>query len=256
MGRIASFFFPLALLLLVFLTVCLLAPYNPDVYRAGDSQWTTLEGQQSLQSRLGYASLLAAGFVADTGSPYSVAVQKPPCEGMGPAIPGKIPLGGEEALDVGNLALALVAAEQYNRTAVRRFLERLYALGIYGLTGGLPDISLGPAQIRPSAMREIDPTATDAAILEFAGQRMRQPLGRLAAGGPIRPGRRGGQEDDPGRGHRCRRRALCRHPQERQRQSALHRHRRRRLFPAGPIGAGVTSGTSSADRIARPAPIP
>jgi hypothetical protein len=169
MGGIASFFFPLALLLLVFLTVCLLAPYNPDVYRAGDSQWTTLEGQQSLQSRLGYASLLAAGFVADTGSPYSVAIQKPPCEGMGPAIPGKIPLGGEEALDVGNLALALVAAEQYNRTAVRRFIERLYALGIYGLTGGLPDISLGPAQIRPSAMREIDPTATDAAILDSLG---------------------------------------------------------------------------------------
>jgi len=169
MGRIASFFFPLAFLLLVFLTVCLLAPYNPDVYRAGDSQWTTLEGQQSLQSRLGYASLLAAGFVADTGSPYSVAIQKPPCEGMGPAIPGKIPLGGEEALDVGNLALALVAAEQYNRTAVRRFIERLYALGIYGLTGGLPDISLGPAQIRPSAMREIDPTATDAAILDSLG---------------------------------------------------------------------------------------
>jgi hypothetical protein len=169
MGGIASFFFPLTLLLLVFLTVCLLAPYNPDVYRAGDSQWTTLEGQQSLQSRLGYASLLAAGFVADTGSPYSVAIQKPPCEGMGPAIPGKIPLGGEEALDVGNLALALVAAEQYNRTAVRRFIERLYALGIYGLTGGLPDISLGPAQIRPSAMREIDPTATDAAILDSLG---------------------------------------------------------------------------------------
>ena len=169
MGGIASFFFPLALLLLVFLTVCLLAPYNPDVYRAGDSQWTTLEGQQSLQSRLGYASLLAAGFVADTGSPYSVAIQKPPCEGMGPAIPGKIPLGGEEALDVGNLAMALVAAEQYNRTAVRRFIERLYALGIYGLTGGLPDISLGPAQIRPSAMREIDPTATDAAILDSLG---------------------------------------------------------------------------------------
>ena len=169
MGGIASFFFPLALLLLVFLTVCLLAPYNPDVYRAGDSQWTTLEGQQSLQSRLGYASLLAAGFVADTGSPYSVAIQKPPCEGMGPAIPGKIPLGGEEALDVGNLAMALVAAEQYNRTAVRRFIGRLYALGIYGLTGGLPDISLGPAQIRPSAMREIDPTATDAAILDSLG---------------------------------------------------------------------------------------
>jgi len=169
MGRIASFFFPLTFLLLVFLTVCLLAPYNPDVYRPGDSQWTTLEGQQSLQSRLGYASLLAAGFVADTGSPYSVAIQKPPCEGMGPAIPGKIPLGGEEALDVGNLAMALVAAEQYNRTAVRRFLERLYALGIYGLTGGLPDISLGPAQIRPSAMREIDPMATDAAILDSLG---------------------------------------------------------------------------------------
>ncbi len=74
MGRIASFFYPLGFLLLVFLTVCLLAPYNPDVYRPGDSQWTTLEGQQSLQSRLGYASLLTAGFVADTGSPYSVAV--------------------------------------------------------------------------------------------------------------------------------------------------------------------------------------
>ncbi len=169
MGRVVAFFLPLALLLLVFLTVCLMAPYNPDVYRAGDSQWTTLEGQQSLQSRLGYASLLAAGFVADTGSPYSVAIQKPPCEGMGPAIPAKIPLGGEDALDVGNLALALVAAEQYNRTGVRRFLERLYALGIYGVTGGLPDISLGPAQIRPSAMREIDPAATDAAILDSLG---------------------------------------------------------------------------------------
>ncbi len=169
MGRVASFFFPLAVLLLVFLTVCLLAPYNPDVYRAGDSQWTTLEGQQSLQSRLGYASLLVAGFVADTGSPYSVAPQKPPCEGIGPAIPAKISLGGEEALDVGNLALALVAAEQYNRNGVRRFLERLYAVGIYSLTGGLPNISLGPAQIRPSAMREIDPTATDAAVLDSLG---------------------------------------------------------------------------------------
>jgi hypothetical protein len=109
----AAFLYPLIVLFLLFIAVAIVPAYNPSLYPPTASQWTTLEGQESLQSRLAYASLLRAGFVADTGSPYSIAVQKPPCT-TSQQNPPTISLTGDETLNPDDLTLALVAAEIYN----------------------------------------------------------------------------------------------------------------------------------------------
>ena len=52
-----------------------------------------------------------------------------------------------------NLALAIVAVEKFNRNSMHRFAERTYA-ELYRLAfGRLPDLSFGPAQMRPSMLR-------------------------------------------------------------------------------------------------------
>ncbi len=53
------------------------------------------------------------------------------------------------------LAIAAVAVEKFNRTAAQRALEWGLARSALALTGRLPDLSLGPAQIRPSTFRRL-----------------------------------------------------------------------------------------------------
>lgn len=53
------------------------------------------------------------------------------------------------------LALAAVAVEKFHRTALHRSLEWLYARGYRAVFGRLPDLSFGPAQIRPSRVRQL-----------------------------------------------------------------------------------------------------
>lgn len=54
-----------------------------------------------------------------------------------------------------SIALAIVAAEKFNRNSLHQFAERTYAK-LYGMIfGRLPDLSFGPAQVRISLLRRI-----------------------------------------------------------------------------------------------------
>jgi hypothetical protein len=55
----------------------------------------------------------------------------------------------------GRLAISAVAIEKFHRNVLQRRLEWLYARVFLQLFGRLPDLSLGPAQIRISRLREI-----------------------------------------------------------------------------------------------------
>jgi hypothetical protein len=55
----------------------------------------------------------------------------------------------------GRLAITAVAIEKFHRNALQRRLEWFYARNFLEWFGWLPDLSLGPAQIRVSRLREI-----------------------------------------------------------------------------------------------------
>jgi hypothetical protein len=57
--------------------------------------------------------------------------------------------------EASDLAIAAVAVEKFHRNSLQRKLEWLYARAFLALFGRLPDISLGPAQIRVSRFREM-----------------------------------------------------------------------------------------------------
>ncbi len=67
--------------------------------------------------------------------------------------PGSETDTGEAALPYREWAIAVVAAEKFNRTTLHRSLEWTIANIYLRITGRLPDISLGPAQIRGSTVR-------------------------------------------------------------------------------------------------------
>lgn len=54
-----------------------------------------------------------------------------------------------------HLAITAVAVEKFHRNSLQRKFEWLYARAFLALFGTLPDISLGPAQIRVSRFREV-----------------------------------------------------------------------------------------------------
>jgi hypothetical protein len=60
-----------------------------------------------------------------------------------------------EAARAGRLGIAVVAVEKFNRNDLQRRAEWLYANALLATSGRLPDLSLGPAQIRPSTIRRL-----------------------------------------------------------------------------------------------------
>jgi hypothetical protein len=62
---------------------------------------------------------------------------------------------GAESQDAAKLAIIAVAIEKFHRTALHRRAEWAYARAFLSAFGKLPDLSLGPAQIRPSRIRKI-----------------------------------------------------------------------------------------------------
>ncbi|UUX95094.1 hypothetical protein [Aquabacterium sp. J223] len=54
-----------------------------------------------------------------------------------------------------HLAISAVAVEKFHRTGLQRRLEWWWARAWSALTGDLPDLSLGPAQIRPSTLSSL-----------------------------------------------------------------------------------------------------
>jgi len=57
--------------------------------------------------------------------------------------------------DVAPYAVAVVAAEMFNRNLVHRQFERIYSKIVQFITGRVPDLSYGTAQIRPSRVRRL-----------------------------------------------------------------------------------------------------
>jgi hypothetical protein len=119
-----------------------------------------------LRERVGANILHAAGYL---GAAYLVVdkSQNPPlsyyalsadgaatgCAGAElPAVEGDVADRAERAA---NLAVAIVAVEKFNRHALHRATERAYARTYLGVFGRLPDLSYGPAQIRPSFVRRL-----------------------------------------------------------------------------------------------------
>jgi hypothetical protein len=53
------------------------------------------------------------------------------------------------------MAIAAVAIEKFHRNALQRWLEWTFSRTVLAIRGTLPDLSLGPAQIRPSVVRKL-----------------------------------------------------------------------------------------------------
>lgn len=119
-----------------------------------------------LRERVGANILHAAGYL---GAAYLVVdkLQNPPrsyyalsADGTATGCAGaELPPVEGDAADraerAANLAVAIVAVEKFNRNALHRATERAYARAYRGVFGRLPDLSYGPAQIRPSFVRRL-----------------------------------------------------------------------------------------------------
>lgn len=135
-----------------------------------------VEHAQATQFRVAANILLQSGYLVEasmqpdeaTGRvaysmllrPEVSACAYPPTGGGGEAADAAEDAGPEKppALDMGRasmLAVAAVAVEKFNRTELQRRFEWAYAQAMLAVTGHLPDLSLGPAQIRPSTVRRL-----------------------------------------------------------------------------------------------------
>lgn len=121
-----------------------------------------------IRERVGTNLLVAAGYLGDahyvpdeTGyppRPYFVlqAHYLPAGCAGGYEVPLPESLNTYEAQRrVANMALAIVAIEKFNRTALHRHAERAYADVHRWTFGQVPDLSYGPAQVRLSTLRRI-----------------------------------------------------------------------------------------------------
>ncbi|WP_338663009.1 hypothetical protein VQH23_23070 [Pararoseomonas sp. SCSIO 73927] len=170
-------------------------PIRPaDLSLIGSSEEETLENEvsydlrvASVQDRVAANILLRSGFMASATArrfplpglplqveysmepapaplacaslPLSEAVQTPPQEepaqdSTESSRPSPEELR-ERAAQAARLALAAVATERANRNFAQRWVELRYAALALRLTGRVPDISLGPGQIRPSTLRRL-----------------------------------------------------------------------------------------------------
>ncbi|MGQ3095122.1 MAG: hypothetical protein ACT6RP_16850 [Roseateles sp.] len=97
--------------------------------------------------RSGYLSSFATAIDPSTGLRAFTAVSEPQVESC--ASPGD---GEREPTQLARLAMAVVAVEKFNRGWPQRRLEWWLAKTALALSGRIPDLSLGPAQIRPSTI--------------------------------------------------------------------------------------------------------
>lgn len=131
----------------------------------------TDDGLASMQQRMAMNILLRSGYLAeaqvtkDEREPqsrpsYAVRVDDEisSCAQRGEA------QGAQR--DLSNLAVAIVAAEKFNRSPLQRRMEWLWAGTAEVMTGTMPDLSLGPAQIRFSTVRRLAANEEVKALLQ------------------------------------------------------------------------------------------
>lgn len=115
-----------------------------------------------LRQRVGTNILHLSGYLADASlvvdstayPPQSWYALSPDSRPMGCASAIETPVDDpEKTARAAQLAVALVAVEKFNRNAVQRWAERTYARLHRAVLGRYPDLSYGPAQVRPSLVR-------------------------------------------------------------------------------------------------------
>ncbi|HVJ34161.1 MAG TPA: hypothetical protein VND94_13680 [Terriglobia bacterium] len=148
-------------------------PANED--EAGSSSSAAPPAVETRQERLGYAVLVNAGYVDVTmpadeqrtagnflitpqfDNPETLCAAPPlsaPDAATGDAAPpDAAPAGADRKVDAQFLLMSILAAEKYNRSAAMRWIEGIWARTVFEVTGEVPDLSLGIAQIRPSTIR-------------------------------------------------------------------------------------------------------
>lgn len=132
---------------------------TPEEWDAARSRRTN-----ELSQRVGTNILHLSGYLADASlvvdsssyPPQSWYALSPDSRPMGCASAIETPVDDpNKTMRAAQLAVALVAVEKFNRNAVQRWAERTYA-GLYrAVLGEYPDLSYGPAQIRPSLLRRL-----------------------------------------------------------------------------------------------------
>lgn len=117
-----------------------------------------------VRQRVGTNILHLSGYLADASlvvdsasyPPRSWYALSPDSRPMDCARPIDVPVDDPDKIDrAARLAVALVAVEKFNRNAVQRWAERTYARLYRAVLGEYPDLSYGPAQIRPSVVRRL-----------------------------------------------------------------------------------------------------
>ena len=124
---------------------------TPDTTQLGDGDW------RLMQTRAAVNILLRSGYLSDAsvtppsgpeGFPeYALTLDQ---NVMSCALSV---LHGEDAQRFAMTGIAIVAVEKFNRTALQRAFERRWADTMLAMTGKMPNLSMGPAQIRPSTLR-------------------------------------------------------------------------------------------------------
>ena len=146
-----------------FAAVALFEPYGTEQPRYYERGRKVTRDHLTLPERLGYATLLRAG--------YGTARLDSAAEGRDPELSldqneehpdfkcvsglEAISLPGGERLDVKRLALAVTAAERYNRDAFQRRVEGALARAALAAGRPLPDYSYGLGQLRASTARRL-----------------------------------------------------------------------------------------------------
>ncbi|MFG6417001.1 hypothetical protein ACG02S_24195 [Roseateles sp. DC23W] len=106
--------------------------------------------------RSGYLSGFSTGIDSTTGLLTFSVVADPSVEQCASSSDQ-----GPESTSLAPLTMAVVAVEKFNRGGAQRRLEWWLATAGLAMSGRLPDLSLGPAQIRPSTLARLanDPKA-------------------------------------------------------------------------------------------------
>ncbi|RCW71758.1 hypothetical protein [Pseudorhodoferax soli] len=144
---------------------------QPDADRVADTRNLVAA---NILLRSGYLTRASVQTDPATRRPLYALSLQPEVRGCA-SVPQDAPAGAQAkpALpldEAGGLAIAAVAVEKFNRHAVHRTLEWALARSVLALTGRLPELSLGPAQIRPAAVRRLVAAGVGGAAWRPLGQ--------------------------------------------------------------------------------------
>lgn len=151
-------------LLVLWVVLALFEPYNTEHPSYGQAPERVTRDHLTLQQRLGYATLLRAGYGTAKLKTRNPSDPKPIQENYLEFEKENHPdleclefptfnTPGGLKIDIRHLAIAIIAAEKYNRSPSQRSLKASFAERSLQFQGKLPEYSFGLAQIRPVTAR-------------------------------------------------------------------------------------------------------